>query len=315
MSAMFSVIVCTYNPDERILDRALQALLKLDLKGIEAEFIIVDNNSSPPLAERSFMKTFPDKFRIIREPIPGLANARICGVKHATAPTLVFVDDDNEPDPGYLTGLRNVMQQYPQVGIWGPSRIDVDFVDATEDWVKRYMPEKFQYKNGNKTEFGCEAGWPSYYPVGSGIVIQKNIFEKYISLYQAGELTATGRKGNSLASGEDSQIIWTAVKMNIPVGTTPLLKLTHIIPGKRTTLQYLVSLNFNIAYSFYAGQYETFKNESLFHLKPGPATYLKLLLNSIKKTGFNIAAGYKIFLVEKAWYEGYLKFFNEKSSR
>jgi hypothetical protein len=132
-----------------------------------------------------------------------------------------------------------------------------------------------------------------------------------VSGYERGEFSAVGRKGNELSSGEDSQIVWSAVKRGICAGTAPQLKLIHIIPRKRTGLNYLRKLNFNIAYSFYKGQYEIFNKKSLLEMKPSLASYIKLFFKSVGECSFNIFDAAKVYKVESEWLNGYLRFYRE----
>jgi glycosyltransferase involved in cell wall biosynthesis len=304
-----SIIICTYNPDERLLQRALLSVTGQAFPADAYEIILVDNNSDQPVSELACVKQMMSgNFRLIREPKPGLSNARITGVNKAQAPLIVFADDDNELSSDYLSGLLQLQKEFPEVGIWGPGSIQIDFIDGAADWVKKYMPDKYQYRAFKETKFGCEAGWKPYFPTGSGIALKKEIFLNYLSQYQKGEITLTGRIGESLASGEDSQIVWSAIKMKTPVGTSPLLKLIHIIPGRRTELSYLERLNYNVSYSFYSGQYEMFRDQSLFLEKPGRLSNLKLLFACFRRSGFHLITGMMLYKVEVAWRKGYIKF-------
>ena len=50
MEIDYSLIICTYNPDERLLERCLHAVHQLNLENISSEVIIVDNNSTIPVS-------------------------------------------------------------------------------------------------------------------------------------------------------------------------------------------------------------------------------------------------------------------------
>ena len=307
-----SIVICTYNPDERLLNRVLSSAAGQMFSPEEYEIILVDNNSSSPVSELSGVKdTRFSNFQIIIEPKPGLSNARIAGVNRAQAPLIVFADDDNELSASYLSNLLKLRHEFPEVGIWGPGIIQIDFIDGAANWVRKYMPDKYQYRALQETKFGCEPGWKPYFPTGSGIAIKKEVFLNYLSLYQKGDITLTGRIGESLASGEDSQIVWSAIKMKIPVGTSPVLKLNHIIPQKRTQLSYLEQLNYNVAYSFYRGQYEMFGDPRLFLEKPKMLGNLKLLFSTFLQSHFHLITGLRLFKIEMAWRKGYMRFYNE----
>jgi glycosyltransferase involved in cell wall biosynthesis len=58
------------------------------------EYLIIDNNSQPSLAENVDLGWHPYA-RVVREEQLGLTAARLRGIKESTAALLVFVDDDN----------------------------------------------------------------------------------------------------------------------------------------------------------------------------------------------------------------------------
>lgn len=306
MFADFSLITCTYNPDERILRRCVASLKNLDTNGINAQFIIVDNNSSTPVREMDCIRSLNDaRFEVVEEPKAGLAHARIAGAKQARASVLVFVDDDNALAPDYLQGLKFLLANYPFVAVWGAGCIEVDLIDGAASWVRKYLMTQFQERRLLFTQFGCVVGWPEYYPVGSGLIVKKTIFEQYLELFEKGTISATDRKGNSLASAGDSQIVWTATRLGIPAGTSPLLKLTHIIPARRTTTEYLKRLNYNLALSYYKALHEMFPKINRQHYQPGGLLHkLDVVVRNTIKTRGNLYAAYKLTQVSFAWDQG-----------
>lgn len=107
----FSIIICTYNPDELLLKRCLSAVTHLIVGGFTAEVILVDNNSKEPLIDvnyvQDFIKNTPDsKLLLVKE--QGLSHARIAGIQESKGRWIVFFDDDNEPDAAYLTALDEI---------------------------------------------------------------------------------------------------------------------------------------------------------------------------------------------------------------
>src|SRR4051812_13916859 len=104
---MISVVICTYNPKLAYLNRAIDAVLNQDLSPGEWEFVVVDNNSSPPISGRSVARS--GEFRIVTEPRQGLSAARERGVNSTRGDILVFFDDDNVPHRGYLSAVRELL--------------------------------------------------------------------------------------------------------------------------------------------------------------------------------------------------------------
>ena len=58
MNRNLSIIICTYNPDENIFSRCLDAIKKASVDYRPHEILIVDNNSSNKLSEQEYCKIF-----------------------------------------------------------------------------------------------------------------------------------------------------------------------------------------------------------------------------------------------------------------
>src|SRR5689334_17683886 len=99
---MLTVALCTYNPAEDLLRRSLDSIVP-QLETVEAELLVIDNNSSLPLGERGWLDGYP--LRVIRELKPGLTAARERAIESAQGDVLLFVDDDNVLHEGYLAGV------------------------------------------------------------------------------------------------------------------------------------------------------------------------------------------------------------------
>ena len=97
----FSVIICTYNPVPEIFGKCLNAILKASLLKNPDEVIIIDNNSTAPLADESYIGAFIKECKtskVVVEQKQGLTNARLRGIKESSSHLLIFVDDDNIVD-------------------------------------------------------------------------------------------------------------------------------------------------------------------------------------------------------------------------
>lgn len=303
----FSIVVCSYNPSEQLLIRCLAGCTKLLEKHPDSELIIVDNNSSPPLASRQIAETLiksSKRIRIVPEPKQGLSFARISGLREAQGEVLVFADDDNVLATDYLFALENLRRDHPQVAVWGPGEVRAEFQGKEKRWIRRHFSYLFQEKHQEETQFGTEKGWPSFYPAGSGMCVERSVMEQYAREVEAGRLNATGRKGKELSSGEDAQLVWTAVKMGLNAGTSPSLKLVHLIPASRQTLGYLQKLQRQIACSHSRAFVEMFPEHSE-QVKPLSAVgYAKLALTMLVRSKFAPLRWYREFSIKLAWFRG-----------
>src|SRR6202012_2613479 len=96
----FTIVICTYNPDERILRRCLAAVQGLHRDFIETETLLVDNNSNIPVTELACVGEYREKIPglsmlLVME--PGVQQARIAAIKAAKGKYIVYVDYDNAP--------------------------------------------------------------------------------------------------------------------------------------------------------------------------------------------------------------------------
>lgn len=104
------VIIPHYNDADR-LRRCLSALMPGDTGGVEV--IVVDNGSTQPLAP--VRAEFPG-VRFVEEPGKGAAMARNRGVLESRAGTLIFLDADCVPAPGWLGAAKHAAARADIVG-------------------------------------------------------------------------------------------------------------------------------------------------------------------------------------------------------
>ena len=294
----YSVLICTYNPDQRLLQRCLEAVKDLQRNGITTEVILVDNNSTPALQSTPYIQHYLNQvpnMQLLNVTQQGLSYARMGGIAAARGKYIVFFDDDNEPDSAYLLALQQLHTQYPQVTAWGPGQVQVDFIDGIDPALEAYARPAFQERYEEKTAFSAEHEWQACYPFGTGLCMPAATLKGYIDGVNSGRFTLTGRNGQKLSSGEDTQMILYSIHSGGAAGTAPALKVTHIIPGKRTSPAYLKRLAYStsLCYATCVAQvFPEYRQQVMREIKP-PAKFsrqsfkkfLRLLLgaNTLKQ--------------------------------
>ena len=266
----FSIIICTHNPEIDIIKRCLSAVRDLARNKISAEVIVVENNCSFSLNDLPELKSIIEVIehvKIIEESKPGLSNARIAGFNASVGKWLLFFDDDNEPDPNYLINLTKLINEIPYVGIWGPGNVTVDFLGTPEKWVKENCLEVFQEKHFDKTEFALQQKWNTCYPPGTGMAVCRTVFEKYSFIYTSRKIKTTDRTGSSLISAGDNQIVYSAIMLNFPIGTSPKLSVSHLISEKKSNFNYVKRLRFFVRYSVPFAEIEFYPEEAVAYQK------------------------------------------------
>jgi hypothetical protein len=262
-----SIVIPTYNPQERSFLRVLTAVgVLLVQPDVNVECVIVDNRSTPPLQGLEYVRAFLDKHnnaRLVREETQGLTFARLAGIKATRGDVVVVFDDDNVPAPEYLRVVAGLVQQYPFVAVWGPGNIDVELLDRVPARLERRVKGHHGLKSSQFAQYASvPETWLPSYPFGLGQVIRRDVADGYRRAVESGQLTASDRRGDSLASAGDCQIVWHAINMGLAAGTHPDLRLLHLIPGSRSTTRYLRRLIFGCAVSHYLALAQSFPSRA-----------------------------------------------------
>ncbi|TZF86202.1 glycosyltransferase (plasmid) [Pedobacter sp. BS3] len=240
-----SVVICTYNPNPGIFNRVLESLRQQTLPKEEWELIIIDNASTISLGNLFDLSWHPHH-KIVQEKQPGLAYARLKGVKEASTELIVFIDDDNIADKEYLNITYEFHKAHPNMGAFGGKSIPI-FETTPPPWFAQVEISLGCRDLGNElclSSYNAEVytikQYPSFAPIGTGMVITKVAFLSYDKNVNSNKTRLSlGRKGAVLTSGEDNDIILTIIKEGFQIAYVPQLIIHHFIPAKRYSLSYL----------------------------------------------------------------------------
>ncbi len=236
---LISVIVCTYNPNDDNLARVLDSILNQDLRSEEWQVLVVDNNSSVPVKERKLIR---DRQVMVEfEERQGLSAARECGLRHSQGDILVFVDDDNVLATDYLSSVKKIFEQ-PMIGIISGAIIP-EYENAPPTWLVSFESMLAIRKPLNDGAYLTNIPlFNDFYPIGAGMAIKREIMENYCYAVRNGSSYISGRVGSELSSAEDLDLDFFAISQGFLVGTNGTLKIKHIIPKARTTIEYITRL-------------------------------------------------------------------------
>jgi Glycosyl transferase family 2 len=284
------ILICTYNPEEQIFRRTLKSVESLIIPAsVPVECIIVDNNSPTPVAQLDYVREFLDRCswaRVIQETQQGLTFARMAGFRAANNSFILFIDDDNEVSSPYLETLVNLFSKYPSVGAWGPGNINVEFMGNVSEWFSKNFKLLFQERHSKHNEYGCiPETWAYFYPFGTGLAVRREILEQYCDEVNNGNLCSSDRKGKSLSSGGDNQIVWEGIKMGYAAGVAAGLSVNHLIPSSRSNLDYVKRLRFGTADSYpscIVSSFPALKPSIVANLPSSLAIFVKLIGKMIK---------------------------------
>ncbi|RZK39371.1 MAG: glycosyltransferase family 2 protein [Pedobacter sp.] len=236
MNNYLSVILPTHNPNESRFNQTLLGLKNQTLQFQYWELIVIDNNSNNIIT--TDLSWHPNA-QITREENTGLTYARLKGFKEALGNIIIMVDDDNILQPDYLERTILLFTQYPKLGAIGGKSFP-NFEITPPIWLENF------YGNLALRDLGDDiiiAEWTNKYPdsapIGAGMAIRKEALKNYVKKINSEKNIIHDRKGNSLSSGGDNDIVLEILKGGWKVGYFPELILNHIIPKERTETKYL----------------------------------------------------------------------------
>jgi hypothetical protein len=253
---LISVVLCTYKPRADYLQRCVDGVKAQTLSRDLWEFIVVDNNSTKPLSsttgpqddgpsarralrlgETTFidLSWHPDA-RIVVEMQQGLSHARRRGFQEARGELIVNLDDDAVLDPDYLEQVVKLAEQFPFIGAFG-CQLRPEF-ERPSEWpvgdyygAQRTVAENIW--SNDREQFATT-------PAGVGSVVRRTVADAYVARMKSDPRWALlGRTADKLLSCEDIEIAMTACDLGLGKGVFRNLKLTHLIPAKRMTEDFL----------------------------------------------------------------------------
>jgi glycosyltransferase involved in cell wall biosynthesis len=233
-----SVVICTHNPREEYLRRTLAALKLQSLPLDQWELLLIDNASIPQLAGRFDLAWHPDA-RLLREEKLGKLNAWLLGIRSFAGEILLFVDDDNVLAKDYLEKTLDIAREWPFVGAWGGSIIP-EFETplpswcGAQAWRLTMIDVKEDIWSNLRNDFRTM-------PVGAGMCVRRNVAERYLRWCTENPFRASlDRAGSGLGGYGDIDLAHCAVDLGLGTGRSSRLRLTHLIPTSRLTLDYFV---------------------------------------------------------------------------
>lgn len=265
-----SIIVCTYNRCN-YLKETIESIIQAIGQREDCELIIIDNNSTDQTNKISESFYSFSSLKYFLETNQGLSHARNRGMQEASGKVLVFLDDDIELPKDYFEVCDHIFNN-PQIAISGgkvlPHKINIP------NWLpKKYYFLVSVYDMGNE---------PKYvkYLMGANFAVRRSI------ALQIGEFNANlGRKGSSLAGGEEIDYLNRAKQLGFRAMYNPNLIVYHKINDK-------LNKKYVLTYAKELGKSERIIDESISKgkvlkkiIKSFAAMLMFRLLSSLIKEG------------------------------
>ncbi len=292
MTKGISILICCYNSANR-LPETIKHIAQQEIKiKTNWEVIVVNNNSTDNTQEVAqhewnyYKLNIP--FKVVDQPISGLSNARKKGIKEAQFEYIIFCDDDNWLDKDYIQTAYDLMESNPIIGVVGGQSTAASDVKIP-DWFEKFKNGYAVGQQNNNSGYITNRG----YVWGAGMVIRKQVI--LIALKLGFKSFLTGRNGNKILAGDDSEICRWAILLGYELFYEDKLKFKHYIPQNRLTTEYKDKM----WEGFHQSNQLLYKYDVLNEVKKLKKNKLRNFLSGLKQVLLksNTDAIYKQFLI------------------
>jgi glycosyltransferase involved in cell wall biosynthesis len=238
MSTSLTVILPTYNPRMDYLNRVLESLRVQTISHDAWDLLIVDNNSRPALAGRVDI-SWHLRGRLIVEKTPGKVHALIAAFRDTSSDLLLIMDDDTVAAPDLIERSLQVARDFPILGTWSP-RVELEFEDAklvAPQRLRHLLAERLIDKESwsNDPNHAPSMAW------GGGMCVRRLVADAYIEQTAANPLRLQlDPIGDQPGYGGDTDLSCAGCLIGLGTGVFPGLRITHLIPRRRSTIEYLI---------------------------------------------------------------------------
>ena len=236
MSIAYTVALCTHDHADR-LSRTLGDLRELRAPEARWELVIVDNacsDSTPSLLSREAWPT-GWQVRVVREEKLGLSNARNCALREAQGDYVIFIDDDETPDPEWLRAFETLIRNHAPDAFGG--RIEVLFEGDRPAWLTDDLLGFLGQLNRADTAARLTEPGTSFH--GGNFGIRRKVCET------AGAFDPMlGRKGTDNTGGEEVDFYQRLLAAGLKVWWTPDAVIFHRIQAAKLKRSYFLDLHY-----------------------------------------------------------------------
>lgn len=218
-----TVAVCTRDRPHD-LKLCLDAIQQLDYPNLD---LLVIDNAPTDRATAELVGQY-ENVRYVVEHRPGLSWARNRAIAEAQGEIIAFTDDDVMVDPGWVTALVRVFNQYPEVmvvtGYVAAYELETEAQFIFEQAYKFGRGFKFKYAQINKTDPQqtiSQYGATANFGTGANMSFRRSLFE------QIGSFDPALGAGTLTTGGEDLELFFRALHEGFAIAYEPGALVRH----------------------------------------------------------------------------------------
>ncbi|MBD1924422.1 glycosyltransferase family 2 protein [Microcoleus sp. FACHB-831] len=239
MSLDFTVAIPTYNGATRLPKLLEKLLQQSNIKHLNWEIIIVDNNSKDATAKiveseiNNWQYSYPLKYYFEAE--QGAAFARQRAVREARGELIFFLDDDNLPDTNWLAAAYIFGKEHPKAGAYSGQIHGAFEGEPPEnfDKIKQFLAIR---EHGDKPHlFDADS---LRLPPAAALVVRKQAWLESVP----SRPFLTGKLPGVMVQGDDYEPLLYIHKAGWEIWYNPAMHTYHQIPQWRLERGYLLTL-------------------------------------------------------------------------
>jgi glycosyltransferase involved in cell wall biosynthesis len=232
----YTVALCTHNHANR-LARTLVDLRALRQPKAAWELLFVDNGCTDGTASLLAAQEWPAgwRVRVVYEKKLGLSNARNCAIREAAGEYLIFIDDDETPDPDWLCAYERLVEAHAPDAFG--SRIEVLFEGERPTWLRDDLLGFLGQLNRSDEVVPLTGRGNSFY--GGNFGFRRAVCER-IGNFDAD----LGRKGADNTGGEEVDFYRRLLDSGFQVWWTPQAVIHHRIEAEKLNRGYFLDLHY-----------------------------------------------------------------------
>jgi glycosyltransferase involved in cell wall biosynthesis len=230
-----SVVICTYNGQDRLPEVMDALMLQVVAPEIRWEILVIDNNSTDKTSAvaAAYVPRSPVPLKVVVETEQGLVYARRRGVVDSAGRLISFLDDDTIVNPNWVAAVYEFFRTHERAGLVGGKIVPKLDIEAPPyfDLVKRALAI---------SDLGDETIELTHSRLGHPIMPHSGCRREAVEPCLCRDsFEVTGRRGSSLTSCEDSVLAFDVRWGGWQWWYEPKMQMQHHLPSNRLTEEYL----------------------------------------------------------------------------